>query len=180
MRLFLVILLSIETLFGYSYNDLLIDAQSRIYPKLIILQEGLSKQKQEKSITLQIVHMPEDEEIAHHIIQKIRTYHKDKIGSFHLEVQQVSFQALNRLIEVDALYLLKADEQYLKSAIAIGREKHIPIFVYDFNDLKYGALLALTIERSTVIYLNRSALSYSPRFNTVLYSIARFVNVETD
>ncbi|RUM44555.1 MAG: hypothetical protein DSY46_05475 [Hydrogenimonas sp.] len=180
MRIFLVILLCLDVVFGYSYNDLLIDAQSRIYPKLIILQEGLTKQKEGDSITLGVVHMAEDEEIAHQIVQKIEHYHGHQIGVFHLDVQTIPFTALNPSMKIDALYLLKADAEHLKSAVAIGREKHIPIFVYDLNDLKYGALLALTIERSTVIYLNRSALSYSPRFNTVLYSIARFVNVGTD
>ncbi|BDY12107.1 hypothetical protein HCR_04190 [Hydrogenimonas cancrithermarum] len=175
------ILLLIQTLWGYDYNDLLIDAQSRIYPKLLMLQEGLLHNKEkEKPLVLTIVYMPEDEAVARKIVRKIEHYHDHRIGEYRFVVRMASYEALDRLDRTDALYLLKADDTSLKHAVEIGSSKKIPVFVYDFNDLESGALLALTIERSTVIYLNRDALKKGPRFSSTLYSIARFMDVQTN
>jgi hypothetical protein len=168
-----------QTLWGYDYNDLLIDAQSRIYPKLLILQEGLFCSK-EKPLILTIVYMPEDEAVARKIVRKIERYHNHRIGEYRFVVEMVSYETLEYLDETDALYLLKADDTTLKRAVEIGNSKKIPVFVYDFNDLVSGALLALSIERSTVIYLNRNALKKGPRFSSALYSIVRFMDVQTN
>lgn len=177
MRALAVVLIFIQALWGYTYNELLLDAQSRIYPKLLMLEEKIVKQHNDKPIIFTVVHAPEDEEVALRIAEKIENYYDHSLGGVGFEVETATFEELNDNLHADAIYMLKGDEDSVKKAVEYANKMGIPLFVYDFQDLNEGALFALTIEQSTVIYMNRKALHRAGvSFDSALYSIVRFVD----
>ncbi|WP_456401932.1 hypothetical protein [Hydrogenimonas sp.] len=179
MRLFALILIFLQTVWGYTYNDLLLDAQSRIYPKLLMLEEGIAAKHDKMPVIFTVVYAPEDEEVAARIVEKIENYYDHSLGGVAFEVDMATFDELGSSFHSDAFFLLKGDEELMKKAVEFAQREKIVVFVYDFSDLKYGALFALTIEQSTVIYLNRSALHRTGvLFAPSLYSIVRFVDAE--
>ncbi len=177
MRALALVLIFLQALWGYTYNELLLDAQSRIYPKLLMLKEDIVKSHRDMSVVFAIVHAPEDEEVAIAIAKKIENYYDHSLGGVGFEIKTVTFEELNDSLHTDAVYLLKGDEDSVKKAVEYANKMGIPLFVYDFKDLDEGALFALTIEQSTVIYMNRKALHRAGvSFDSALYSIVRFVD----
>ncbi len=179
MRFVALVLIFLQSMWGYTYNELLLDAQSRIYPKLLMLEEGIAARHDKKPVIFTVVYAPEDEFVAERIVEKIETYYDHSLGGVAFEVDMATFEELGPSLHSDALFLLKGDEASMKKAVEYAQREKIIVFVYDFGDLKNGALFALTIEQSTVIYLNRSALHRTGvLFAPSLYSIVRFVDAE--
>ncbi len=179
MRYIALLLIFLQTVWGYTYNELLLDAQSRIYPKLLMLEEGIAARHDKKPVVFTVLYAPEDEFVAERIVNKIEVYYDHSLGGVPFEAEMATFDELEFPFYSDAFYILKADEEDMKKAVDFALHKKIPVFVYDFKDLKYGALFALTIEQSTVIYLNRAVLHKAGvLFAPSLYSIVRFVDAE--
>ncbi|MCF6201830.1 MAG: hypothetical protein L3J42_06900 [Hydrogenimonas sp.] len=177
MRVWALIFILFQTLWGYTYNELLLDAQSRIYPKLLMLEEKIVHKHDKKPIVFTVVYEPEDRLVAERIVEKIENYYDHSLGGVGFEVDMATFDELDSLLHADALYLLKGDESSVKKAVEFANRNGVPIFVYDFKDLDEGALFALTIEQSTVIYLNRKALHRANvSFDSALYAIVRFID----
>ncbi len=179
MRYIAVFLLFLQSLLGYTYNELLLDAQSRIYPKLLMLEEGIAARHSDKPVIFTVLYSPEDEFVAERIVEKIEAYYDHLLGGVPFEADMATFDELDIGLHSDAFYILKGDEESIKKAVEYAMREKIPVFVYDYKDLKDGALFALTIEQSTVIYLNRSTLHKAGVvFTPALYSIVRFVDAE--
>ncbi len=179
MRLLAFVMIFFQTLWGYTYNELLLDAQSRIYPKLLMLEEGIAARHSDKPVVFTVIYAPEDEFVADRIVEKIETYYDHSLGGVPFEADMATFGELDLELHSDAFYILKGDDEDIKKAVDYALRQRIPVFVYDYKDLKYGALFALTIEQSTVIYLNRAILHKAGvLFAPSLYSIVRFVDAE--
>ncbi len=179
MRYIALLLIFLQSVWGYTYNELLLDAQSRIYPKLLMLEEGIAARHDNKPVVFTVLYEPEDEFTAERIVDKIEAYYDHSLGGIPFEAEMATFSELEPPFHSDAFYILKADEEDMKKAVDFARREKIPVFVYDFKDLKYGALFALTIEQSTVIYMNRVVLQKAGiLFAPSLYSIVRFVDAE--
>ncbi len=179
MRYIAILLIFLQSLWGYAYNELLLDAQSRIYPKLLMLEENISSRHEISPIVFTVVYAPEDEFVAERVVQKIESYYDHSFSGIPFEVEMSAFDELELSRHKDAIYILKGDDDQMKRTIKLAMKEKIPVFVYDFKDLRFGALFALTIEQSTVIYLNRAALHKTGLlFAPSLYGIVRFVDAE--
>ncbi|WP_457592218.1 hypothetical protein [Hydrogenimonas sp.] len=179
MRFLALALIFLQSLWGYTYNELLIDAQSRIYPKLLMLEEGIAARHKDKPVVFTVVYAPEDEFVAERIVEKIETYYDHSLGGIPFEADMATFDEVDLELHSDAFYILKGDVEDIRKTVEYALQKKITVFVYDYKDLKEGALFALTIEQTTVIYLNRAILQKAGvLFAPSLYSIVRFVDAE--
>lgn len=166
-----------SVVWGYTYNELLLDAQSRIYPKILMLQEGIGAKHKNMPVVFTVVYEPEDEYAAERVVEKIEAYYDHGLGGIPFEAEMATFDELDPSLHSDAFYILKGSDEDMEKAVEFAMREKIPVFVYDFKDLKYGALFALTIEQSTVIYMNRVSLHKTGvLFTPSLYSIVRFVD----
>ncbi|WP_456323141.1 hypothetical protein [Hydrogenimonas sp.] len=179
MRLVISFFIFAQLLWAYNYNDILLEAQSRIYPKILLLEDGFVQRHQmaKKPVVLMVVHEREDGEVAKRVIQKIGEYYGGELANLPFLVKDATFDDIDGKEECDAYYLLKGKEENIKKMVSLARKKRVPVFVYDFEDLAFGATIALDIRRATVIYMNKRSLEWVPRFRQSLYTIVRFMDV---
>ncbi len=177
MRLIVSLLILAHAVWAYNYNDILLNVQSRIYPKILLLEENFMQRHQNRPVVLTVVHEKEDDGIAAQVVQKINEIYGKKLGDLPFVVENITFDDIDTHHRSDAYYLLKGSEEDIKKAVQVARKQKVPVFVYDFDDLAYGGTIALTVRRTTVIYMNRKAMPWIPRFNQALYAIVRFIDV---
>jgi hypothetical protein len=169
MKKILILFFSIiNFLYSYNYDNLLIDAQIKLYPKLILLDKNYYTKTINNKIHITIVHHYSDYQKALEIKQKI-----EKIHTIDTDIKE--FSQINNSIKTSALYILKGEDFHIKNVTTIASKKHIPTFSYDIEDLKYGCLISLYIEDTPIIYFNTNIhKKYDIDFSELFYQIVRF------
>ena len=81
----LLIIFSV-TLFGYEYDKLLLKAQSNIFPKLILLDEDISKKVLNKEIVFCIVYHQSDYIKSMQIKETIEKRYKKSLEGYKLKI----------------------------------------------------------------------------------------------
>jgi len=164
---------------AYEYNDFLLQTQSSLYPKLLALDKNLPKNIEDEKIDLFIIYASVDRLVA----KRVRSFIKSKFDAilgYPLEVRLLKIEealADKRLYErADAIYLLKVAGSQAKR-LATKLDGHaVYSFVYDKEDLRWGYLFAVAIERSVTIYINKRALQHNDfDFVTALFENAKIV-----
>ncbi len=177
MRILLFIILFVQALFGYNYNDLLLKADATIFPKIMLMDKKIKNKLIDNKIIYTIVYSPCDYETALHVKKYIETIFKDHIDKYPYEVDLVEFSHLCLNTKASAFYVLKSSTQNIKKVANIALQKGIISFSYDINNLKYGLLFSLIIENSTILYLNKEYLhSKNIDFVDYLLSMIRFID----
>jgi len=155
IRVLFFSLLLFESLFGYSYDDLLLRAQSAIYPKIVVLDKKVSSKLVDDKILFTVVYCKEDHESALFVKQYIQNKYKDGVGKYPISVDLVEFSQLSKETGASALYVLYGSKNDIKKAAEIARQKRVISFSYNLENLKYGLLFAAVIEKTTTLYLNK-------------------------
>jgi len=164
------------SLFGYSYNDLLLKAQSNIFPKILLLDKKLG----EKLVNGKVVYTIACEENDFHTAMQIRdlmveNYH-NSLGNYKLLVEVKRYSELDAETETSAVYALNSTEGVGKIS-RLATKSGFMTFAYDIGNLRHGLLLSLMVEKTTVLYLNRQGLqSHNVDFVESLYQIVKFSN----
>jgi len=158
IRALLFSTLLIQLLFGYNYDDLVLKAQSSIFPKIMLLDKKVQNKLIDNKIIYTIVYDTSDYETALHVKEYINTTFKGHFGKYPYKINLVDFSHLSPNTEASALYVLKSSTDNIKKAADIAFLKGIISFSYDVNSLKYGLVLSLMIEKSTILYLNTKYL----------------------
>jgi len=175
MKKLLMLILSVFiSLHSYNYDDILLKAQVKLYPKIILLDKRYMEDKN-KHITLTIVYHPSDFQKAKYIRELLEKEYENWIENTKVYIDIVTFQDVDQTIKTSAIYLLKSDPTDTKRICKIAQKKHIPVFSYDLNDLKNGALISLYIKERPILYLNQKMLNkYDIDFSDTFYQIVRY------
>lgn len=172
--LLLIPFLLATTLFGYSYNDLLLKAQSTIFPKILLLDKKLGEKLVDGKIVYAVACEDNDYHTAVKICDLVDSKYKNRLGSYELEVKVVKFSELSDKTKVTAVYALNSGTGIEKIS-RLAESSGFMTFAYDIDNLKHGLLLSLMIEKSTIIYLSKQNLqSHKVDFVDSLYQIVRF------
>ncbi len=177
MRLVFVVLTICLNVFGYEYNQFLINTQIDIYPKILLFDLNLPKKVTDRKIDFYIIYDELDKLVAQEIGKKIKQKHK-KIGGFAVDVKMLNYsKALtDKNIEADAVYVLKSEKETMKAFAKKIKGKYIYSFVYDVTDLPLGYLIGLDIEKEVTIYINkRVLLEENFKFVDEFFLMARFI-----
>jgi len=165
----------IFALAAFGYDELLIDAQSSIVPKIALLDKDIQKKLVNGKLQIAIVHDVDDNEQAKEIVSKMNANNAGKVGAYALRAVSVEFSQLSKN-DASIIYILRSSDINIKKAVALARQKGVISFVYDKADLSSGAMLSMSIERSAVITLKRSAMKESGiQFAESFYKIVRIV-----
>jgi len=171
-----VLLLCWVSLQAAYYNPLQLNAQTIIFPKLLLLKKDPESLLIDGRIRFCILYEPEDREVAAHITARLQRLYPGTIEGYPFEATMLQYGELSEETRASALLMLYSDKG-VGRAVAYAQRHGIITFAYDTSYLRKGVLFALGIERTTIIYLNRSALSnYRIQFSDVLYQIVRFVD----
>ncbi|NPA29269.1 MAG: hypothetical protein GXO33_03700, partial [Epsilonproteobacteria bacterium] len=132
------LLLCLQWVFAYQYDTLLLQAQAKIYPKLLMLKANLPVAT--RPVRLVVVARQEERQRAEEVVQMIARLYHGKIGGFPFETEVTTYKELERFPKAyDALYLLKGEARQIAAAVEIARWINVPTFVYDYKDLEKGA-----------------------------------------
>lgn len=160
--------------FAFGYDELLLDAQSSVVPKIAMLDKGIQNKLVGGKLVVAVVHDPDEADIAKDVVSKI-TANAKKNSTISIKAVSVEFSQLAKS-EMSIIYILGSSGANVQKAVNIAKQKGIASFVYDKSDLAHGAMLTLNIERSAVITLKRSALKDSGvSFVDSFYKIVRVV-----
>ena len=176
MRILVLLLLGWVSLQAMYYNSLQLNAQTIIFPKLLLLKKDPASLLVDGRIRFCILYEPEDRAVALHIKARLQRLYPGTIEGYPFEATMLQYGEINADTHVSALLMLYAGKG-VEQAVAYAQKHGIVTFAYDPAYLRKGLLFALGIERATVIYLNRDALSkYGIQFSDALYQIVRFVD----
>jgi hypothetical protein len=168
-KIWILIFSIINFLHCYNYDNLLIDAQIKLYPKLILLDKNHNKKTINNKIHITIVHHHSDYQKALEIKRKIEKTHPVVTA----EIKE--FSQIDNNLKSSALYILKGEDKDIEKVTKIASKKHIPTFSYDIEDLKHNCLISLYIEQTPVIYFNNKVhKKYGINFSDLFYQIVRF------
>lgn len=163
------------TPFLVAENILLLDTQIKMIPKIMALDSDINQYNDTSTAMLGIVYDDGRSKFATNVAEKINLYYKGKVGSLKFTAVAIHIDELSARRDLSFVYLLDASQSSILQAIAISKEKKIPSFVYNIADLSLGALGSISIERSTIITLNKNTLkSGNYHFNDALYQMARW------
>jgi len=177
IRVFLFFILFVQSLFGYNYDDLLLKAQSSIFPKIMLLDKKIQQKLVENKIIYTIVYDGNDYQTALHVKNYIDNIFRGHFDKYPYVVNAVDFSQLDATTKASAFYVLKSSKQNIEKVADIARQKGIITFSYDINNLKYGLLFSLIIEKSTVIYLNKENLNANDiDFVDFLFQMVKFID----
>ncbi len=175
-KLLLISLLLTSTLFGYSYNELLIQAQSSIFPKILLLDKKLDKKLVDGRIVYTIVCEENDYYIAEKLRDMMNTQYQNHLGNYTFEVNILLFSQVNTNTKATAIYVLNSDTG-VEKVTQLVKTLGCITFAYDIANLQHGVLLSLMVEKSTVLYLNKQGLRiHNVDFAKSLYQIVRIAN----
>lgn len=160
----------------YGYDELLIDAQSAVLPKIALLDKEIQKKLVGGKLQIVIAHDPADAEFAKETAQKIAQSGGGKAGGYPITAYAADFAQLSKA-SPSLIYILgSSSDVNIKKAAAFATQKKIVSFSYDKADLKNGVMLSMSIERSAIITLSRGVMKESGvQFVDAFYKIVRIL-----
>ncbi len=174
MRILFFLLLAFLTL--QAEDELLLNAHIKMIPKIMALDTRLSSKATSIKPVLAIVYEGNRKRIAENIADEITLIHKGKVANLSFTTMVVSVDELLLQRGISFVYVTKMGDSSVRKIGTWGVSNSIPTFSYDVSNIDNGILGSIAIERSTVIYINKTVLKEGKfRFNDTLFQIARLV-----
>jgi len=165
------------TLFGYEYDKLLLKAQANIFPKLILLDQDISKKVKDKEIVFCIVSHPSDRIKSVQIKKMIEDKFGNSLEEYKLNIVLKGFDEVKNSDKSNAYYILQGASKKAKRISDIAQKNRVPAFAYEPLYFKDGALISLVIHNESTIYFNKKVhKSYGINFVDIFYQVVRFSN----
>lgn len=175
MRILILLLMLHTLVFGYSYKNVLLNAQVSIFPRILLLDKKIEEKLIDGKVIFTVVYEDRDYEIAQTIAKKIDKSYKGHFNGYEYIINLVKFNDLTKDTKATAFYTLNSSE-HIKKVKRIAKKKGVITFSYDTNNLKKGLLFSLVLEKSTVLYLNKESLQTNKiDFVDSLYLIVKFM-----
>ncbi|MCK9373969.1 MAG: hypothetical protein M0P91_12310 [Sulfuricurvum sp.] len=164
------------SLFSADYDPLLMRAQASIFPKIILLDQDVSKKTLNGSISLKVIYDGSERLQAKELKQLVDGQYKGKIGGYNFETELVHIDNFSASDDATAYILLDAADPKKRSVIARAAKNHRICFGYNYKDIENNILISLLMKEKTYIYLNKSALhEYTINFTPVFYRIVKVI-----
>ncbi len=169
-----LVLFFITFLTVHAEDTLLLDAHIKMIPKIMALNTRIATKGSSSKSLLAIVYEGNRKKMAQNIAYGIDQTHNGKVANITFDTIVLSSEELLSRRDISFVYLTKMGTPSTKKIASWGIENSIPTFSYDVSDLDEGILGSIAIERSTIIYINKTTLKEGKfRFNDTLFQIAR-------
>lgn len=170
------ILIFIVFLSVQAEDALLLNSHIKMIPKIMALDTRLSLKSYSNKPILAIVYEGNRKNTAQKIADEIILCHNGKVANISFSTVALSVDELLVRQDISFAYITKMSTSSIRKIGAWGINNTIPTFSYDISNLEDGILGSIAIERSTVIYMNKTALKEGKfRFNDTLFQIARLI-----
>lgn len=177
MKIFILFFLIFNvSAYAYSYNKMLIQAQSSVFPKILLLDEKLDEKLVDNKVLFIIAYEEGDEETAIYIKELLLKRHKSHLHTHEFKIEIIEFSKISKDTKATAIYALNSKTN-IKKLSEICALKGIISFAYDMNNLKHGFMFSLIIEKNTALYLNKKNLNNNMiTFVESFYEIVKFTD----
>lgn len=161
--------------FGYNYDEILLKAQSSIFPKIILLDKKLPNKLIDHKIVFTIVYDQSDYYTALEVKQYINNEYKGHFDTYDYKINLVKFSDFSKDTQGSAFYFLNSAKK-IDTLAKIAKQKGVISFSYDIDNLKKGLMFSLVIEKSTTLYVEKENL-YTQKIDFVdsLLQMVKFV-----
>ena len=175
-KIILLYLAFVNLAFAYNYDEVLLKAQASIFPKIILLDKKLNDKLIDGTIVYTIIYDKSDYLIAVEIRNFINTKYRGQLDNYAYKINLVDISNFSEETEASSIYALHLGTDITKVA-TIAKEKGIISFSYDVNNLSKGLMFSLSIEKSTILYLERRNLpSQDVDFVDSLLQMVHFID----
>lgn len=169
VRFLLILFFAIAS---FGYDELLLDAQSSIVPKIALLDKEISKKLFAGKIVIAVAYDADEADIARDFVAKINGH---KSSTYPIKAIAVEFSQLQKT-DMSIMYIMHSNDINIKKATNLAKQRGIISFAYDKSDIANGAMLSMYIEKRAVITLKRSTLKESGvQFFEPFYKMVRIV-----
>lgn len=145
-------------------------------PKIMALDTQILSKTKSGKVILAVVYHTDNNQLAKSIATKINNQHNGKVADISFNAVAISDSELLSRHDVGCVYVTPMDEQSIEKIASWATANSIASFSYNISDLDHGILASVSIERKTIIYVNKKALKKGNfRFYDTLFQIARLV-----
>ncbi len=164
-------------LFSYEYDELTLKAQATVFPKLLLLDQDVSKKLVNNQIQFSIVYQEGDQREAQKVKAFIEKQFDGTLGKYNLNVITQSYKKVQKGKKSTAYYILNSEDSKMQKVAQIGMDHNLIVYTYDKQNFQNSILISLAIKDSTIIYLNKEMLkNYKINFVDALYQIVKLEN----
>jgi hypothetical protein len=173
--LFMLMMMARQVL-AERYDPLLLKAQATIFPKIILLDQGLDKKTPGNEVIITIVSTSHDLHAANKLKQFVEDKYSSSLGNKKLTVNVSTFDEFEQESLAAAYIVLNGPELSVGKIVSYASSHERIVFSYSYSDFIYDALISLHVKEKTYVYLNKSALQlYGIRFMPVFYKITKII-----
>lgn len=159
-----------------NYDPLLIRAQAAIFPKIVLLDQGLARKAHDDVITINIVYTAQDVQVAQQLKEAIEEKYGDALGGKKMVVSISSFDNFDHSVIATAYIILQGSELFFKKVVSHAVYHERIVFSYSYADFEYDALISMNVKEKTYIYINKATVHlYGVSFMPAFYKIAKIV-----
>lgn len=171
-----ILLLLLGFLLAEADDQILLNAHIRMIPKIMALDTKISSKSSLNKATLAVIYDNTRKANAQKIADEMVQYYNGKVADMPFTTIVLSVDELMSRHDIAFVYLTQMSSTPIKKVAKWGTNNSIPTFSYNASDLELGILGSIAIERSTIIYINKTTLKEGKfRFNDTLFQIVRLV-----
>jgi hypothetical protein len=174
-KIILLYLALVNLAFAYNYDEVLLKAQASIFPKIMLLDKKLQDKLIDGKIVYTIVFDESDYSKAVEIKESINANYHGHLDQYTYSINLVKSSDFCDKTEATAIYVLNVGN-FIANVVAVAKKKGIISFSYSINDLRKGLMFSLSIEKSTILYLEKTSIhTQNVDFVDSLLQMVRFI-----
>ncbi|MFY9142033.1 hypothetical protein [Sulfuricurvum sp.] len=169
-----VLILLLGFLLAEAEDPILLNAHIRMIPKIMALDTKITSKFTLNKANLAVIYDNNRKANAQKIADDMVQYYNGKVADIPFATIVLSADELANRHDIAFIYLTQMSTPSIKKVAKWGSTNSIATFSYNVGDLELGVLGSITIERSTIIYINKNVLKLGNlRFNDTLFQIAK-------
>ncbi len=155
-------------------DTILLNTHMKIIPKIMVLD--LKVASKSNTALLAIVYETNHKKLAQNVADEINQNYNGRVGNLNFIAIPVNVDDLFMRKDITFVYLTSMSNRSVDKIASWAVVSTIPTFSYNLSDLEHGILGSITIERSTIIYINKNVLKEGKfKFNDALFQLAKLI-----
>lgn len=159
-KILLIIFLELSLFANSVYNSNILDLQSKVFPKIILLDNNFEDKLVENSVVLTILYEEIDYDVVEILKDKIEKEY-NSLKDYNLEVNSLKYSEFDINNLSTAYIFLIGKEDKISEISKILTNKNRLSFAYNNSYLDLGVIFGLSITSKVDIFLNLEALKNS-------------------
>ncbi len=151
------------SLFGSNLNESLLKVHATLVPKIYLMDYDFHKKIINNTITIAIIYKKIDYPSAKELQALMKSRYKKGIKSYKIQPVLVRYADV-ATAEANIYYLFPSAKKQIQKVIKKASDNNALTFSYKEDDLKYGIMISLSIEKKVKPLLNLEAIKANSIF----------------